>query len=77
MPTSSCYRLVTRSDFDGLVCAVLLKELDLTDAILNDAFQAMQDGKIEITTRHTPTNLPSVPCCHLAFDHPPTHPLAH
>lgn len=26
--------LVTRSDFDGLVCAVLLKELDLIDDIL-------------------------------------------
>ena len=28
------YRLVTRSDFDGLVCAVLLKELDMIDDIL-------------------------------------------
>ena len=27
------YRLVTRSDFDGLVCAVLLNELDLIDEI--------------------------------------------
>ena len=27
------YRLVTRSDFDGLVCAVLLNELDLIDDI--------------------------------------------
>ena len=28
------FRLVTRSDFDGLVCAVLLKHLDLIDDIL-------------------------------------------
>ena len=28
------FRLVTRSDFDGLVCAVILKELDLVDDIL-------------------------------------------
>ena len=27
------FRLVTRSDFDGLVCAVLLKELDLIDEV--------------------------------------------
>ena len=27
------YRLVTRSDFDGLVCAVLLNELNLIDEI--------------------------------------------
>ena len=27
-------RLVTRSDFDGLVCAMILKELDIIDDIL-------------------------------------------
>ena len=27
------FRLVTRSDFDGLVCAVLLNELELIDDI--------------------------------------------
>ena len=27
------YRLVTRSDFDGLVCAVVLKQLDMIDDI--------------------------------------------
>jgi len=27
------YRLVTRSDFDGLVCAVLLKQQDLISDI--------------------------------------------
>src|SRR5262245_4031616 len=31
--TASQYRLVTRSDFDGLVCGVLLKELDLINEI--------------------------------------------
>ena len=29
------YRLLTRSDFDGLVCAVLLKELDMIDEIVS------------------------------------------
>ena len=28
------FRLVTRSDFDGLVCAVLLNELEMIDDIL-------------------------------------------
>jgi len=63
------YRLVTRSDFDGLVCAVLLKELDLIDDILFVHPKDMQDGKIEITARDISTNLPYVPAVHLAFDH--------
>jgi nanoRNase/pAp phosphatase (c-di-AMP/oligoRNAs hydrolase) len=42
------YRLVTRSDFDGLVCAVLLKHLDLIDDILFVHPKDMQDGKIAI-----------------------------
>ena len=37
------YRLVTRSDFDGLVCAVLLKDLDLIDDILFVHPKDMQD----------------------------------
>jgi nanoRNase/pAp phosphatase (c-di-AMP/oligoRNAs hydrolase) len=63
------YRLVTRSDFDGLVCAVLLKELDMTDDILFVHPKDMQDGKIDIGERDITTNLPYVAGCHLAFDH--------
>ena len=63
------YRLVTRSDFDGLVCAVLLKEQDLIDDITFVHPKDMQDGKIEITDRDITTNLPYVAGCHLAFDH--------
>lgn len=63
------YRLVTRSDFDGLVCAVLLKELDLIDDIQFVHPKDMQDGKIEITGRDITTNLPYVEGVHLAFDH--------
>ena len=65
----SRFRLVTRSDFDGLVCAALLKELDLIDDILFVHPKDVQDGKIEITSRDITTNLPYVPTCHLAFDH--------
>jgi nanoRNase/pAp phosphatase (c-di-AMP/oligoRNAs hydrolase) len=63
------YRLVTRSDFDGLVCAVLLKELDMVDDIKFVHPKDMQDGKIEITARDITTNLPYVEGAHLVFDH--------
>ena len=67
--SQSKFRLVTRSDFDGLVCAVLLKELDLIDDIKFVHPKDMQDGKIEITGRDITTNLPYVAAAHLAFDH--------
>jgi len=63
------FRLVTRSDFDGLVCAVLLKELDLIDDIKFVHPKDMQDGKIAITPRDITTNLPYVAAAHLSFDH--------
>lgn len=63
------YRLVTRNDFDGLICAVLLKELDLVDKIKFVHPKDMQDGKVEITARDITTNLPYVPGAHLVFDH--------
>ena len=63
------YRLVTRSDFDGLVCAVLLNELELIDEITFVHPKDMQDGKIAITSRDITTNLPYVPGAHMVFDH--------
>ena len=63
------YRLVTRSDFDGLVCAVLLNELNLIDEITFVHPKDMQDGKVPITRRDITTNLPYVPGAHLVFDH--------
>jgi nanoRNase/pAp phosphatase (c-di-AMP/oligoRNAs hydrolase) len=65
----SKHRLVTRSDFDGLVCAVLLKKLDLIDEIKFVHPKDMQDGKIPVTDRDISTNLPYVDGVHLAFDH--------
>ena len=67
--SSPQYRLVTRSDFDGLVCAVLLNELELIDDILFVHPKDMQDGKITITERDITTNLPYVASAHLVFDH--------
>lgn len=69
MAASTKYRLVTRSDFDGLVCAVLLKELDMIDEIKFVHPKDMQDGKIEITEHDITTNLPYVESAHLVFDH--------
>jgi nanoRNase/pAp phosphatase (c-di-AMP/oligoRNAs hydrolase) len=66
---STKYRLVTRSDFDGLVCAVLLKELDMIDDIKFVHPKDMQDGKIEITANDITTNLPYVESAYLVFDH--------
>jgi nanoRNase/pAp phosphatase (c-di-AMP/oligoRNAs hydrolase) len=67
--SQSKFRLVTRSDFDGLVCAVLFKELDLIDDIKFVHPKDMQDGKIDITPRDITTNLPYVAAAHLSFDH--------
>jgi nanoRNase/pAp phosphatase (c-di-AMP/oligoRNAs hydrolase) len=71
MQSSTCtkYRLVTRSDFDGLVCAVLLKDRGIIDDIKFVHPKDMQDGKIEITDRDITTNLPYVAGAHLVFDH--------
>jgi nanoRNase/pAp phosphatase (c-di-AMP/oligoRNAs hydrolase) len=63
------YRLVTRSDFDGLVCAVLLKELGMLEDILFVHPKDMQDGKIEVSARDITTNVPYVEGVHMAFDH--------
>lgn len=63
------FRLVTRSDFDGLVCALLLKSLDMIDGVLFAHPKDVQDGKVQIGPGDITTNLPYVPQCHLAFDH--------
>ncbi|MBE3651484.1 exopolyphosphatase [Vibrio navarrensis] len=63
------FRLVTRSDFDGLVCAVLLKQQDLIDEIKFVHPKDMQDGLIDITANDIVTNLPYVAEAHLVFDH--------
>ncbi|WP_432503221.1 exopolyphosphatase [Kineococcus arenarius] len=67
--TSGPYRLVTRSDFDGLVCAVLLRQLDLVDEITFVHPKDVQDGTVEITGRDVLTNLPHDPRARVVFDH--------
>jgi len=63
------HRLVTRSDFDGLVCAVLLKEMNLIEDIKFVHPKDVQDGLVEITSNDILTNLPYVPEAGLVFDH--------
>src|SRR3954451_14566730 len=67
--TTERYRLVTRSDFDGLVCAALLKRLGMLEDILFVHPKDMQDGKIELRPTDITTNLPYCEGVHLAFDH--------
>lgn len=62
-------RLITRSDFDGLVCAMILKELNLIEDIKFVHPKDMQDGLIEVTSEDISTNLPYVNGIGLAFDH--------
>ena len=62
-------RLLTRSDFDGLVCAALLKELDIIDEIRFVHPKDMQDGRISITDSDITANLPYVEGVFIAFDH--------
>jgi nanoRNase/pAp phosphatase (c-di-AMP/oligoRNAs hydrolase) len=63
------YRLVTRSDFDGLVCAVLLRHLNMIDEITFVHPKDVQDGTVEVTDRDILTNLPYAPAAHMVFDH--------
>ena len=62
-------RLVTRSDFDGLVCAMLLKELGIIDDIKFVHPKDVQDGKVDLSENDITTNLPYDPRVGLAFDH--------
>lgn len=67
--TDQTYRLVTRSDFDGLVCAVLLRSLGMIDDIRFVHPKDVQDGLVETTERDILTNLPYSAGAHLVFDH--------
>ncbi|MDR0827182.1 MAG: exopolyphosphatase [Desulfovibrio sp.] len=62
-------RLVTRSDFDGLACAVLLKSLGMIDEYKFAHPKDIQDGLVEITENDILTNVPYVKGCGMWFDH--------
>ena len=62
-------RLVTRSDFDGLVCAMMLRELGIVDEIKFVHPKDVQDGKIALSENDITTNLPYDPRVSISFDH--------
>ena len=62
-------RLITRADFDGLVCGVLLAEMGVIDEYKFVHPKDVQDGKIEVTKNDVMTNIPYMPGCGLWFDH--------
>ncbi|MBQ2824126.1 MAG: exopolyphosphatase [Oscillospiraceae bacterium] len=62
-------RLVTRSDFDGLACGALLKDVGVIDNWKFAHPKDLQDGLIEITKDDCLANVPFVEGCGLWFDH--------
>lgn len=62
-------RLITRSDFDGLVCAVLLREVEQIDSVEFVHPKDVQDGKVAVGRNDVLTNLPYVAGAGLWFDH--------
>ena len=62
-------RLVTRSDFDGLACAALLKDVGVIDHWKFAHPKDLQDGLIEINENDCLANVPFVEGCGLWFDH--------
>lgn len=62
-------RLITRSDFDGLVCGALLKEAGIIDHWKFAHPKDLQDGLVEITEDDCLANVPLVKGCGLWFDH--------
>jgi len=61
--------LLTRSDFDGLACATLLKDIGLIDSIKFVHPKDIQDGIIPVTSNDILANVPYVEGCGLWFDH--------
>ena len=61
--------LVTRSDFDGLACATILKEIGLIDSWTFVHPKDLQDGIVHVTENDVLTNVPYVPGCGMWFDH--------
>ncbi|HWH80007.1 MAG TPA: hypothetical protein VNT76_21650, partial [Candidatus Binatus sp.] len=62
-------RLVTRADFDGLVCGALITKFEKIEDYLFVEPKFMQDGLVEIRKGDIITNLPYHPNCTLWFDH--------
>jgi hypothetical protein len=62
-------RLVTRADFDGLVCGALITKIEPIGAYLFVEPKFMQDGLVEVRDGDIIANLPYHSNCTLWFDH--------
>lgn len=62
-------RLLTRSDFDGLACAVFLKEAGIIENYKFVHPKDLQDGLVEVNSDDCLANVPFVNGCGLWFDH--------
>ncbi len=62
-------RLLTRSDFDGLACGALLKELGVIDSWKFVHPKDLQDGLVDVTDNDVLANVPYVAGCAMWFDH--------
>ena len=70
-------RLVTRADFDGLVCGALVTKFETIDSYLYVEPKFMQDGLVDIRAGDIITNLPYHPNCTFWFDHHITNTTPH
>ncbi|HPD60901.1 MAG TPA: exopolyphosphatase [Thermodesulfobacteriota bacterium] len=62
-------RLITRADFDGIACGVLLSAQEKIDRFLFVEPKAMQDGEVKVGSDDIIANLPYHPKAFLWFDH--------
>ena len=63
------YRLITRADFDGVVCGSLFNELGMIDDIVFAEPSDMQHGRVPVSDKDITANLPYVEGVHLCLDH--------
>ncbi len=63
------FRLITRADFDGVVCGALFQEMDMIDEVVFAEPFDMQAGRVAVSGRDITANLPYVEGVHLCFDH--------
>jgi len=62
-------RLLTRSDFDGLACGAILKDIGVIDSWKFIHPKDMQDGLVEVTDNDVLANVPYAEGCAMWFDH--------
>ena len=62
-------RLLTRSDFDGLICGTLLKRKGIIDKWTFVHPKDVQDGTVQITSNDVLANVPYAEGCGMWFDH--------